>query len=121
MFEKQNGSLAKRHHVRLWLTSSLYRGKPLWLGAATHDVGIAVRPRAFWFTHAVHAEIDQERSTITLDLAAAHYVDNVTLVDRSGALLHTRNGTGDHLETDGRLAVIELQSHESNATGKTGR
>lgn len=116
VFEKQNGSLAKRHHVRLWLRSSTYRGQTLWLGAGTHDVGIAVRRRALGFTHAVHGDIDQERTKIILDLAEAHWIHKVTLFDRSDAVRHGRNGTGDHLETDGRLAVIELQPPDSKAT-----
>lgn len=114
VFEKQNGSLAKRHHVRLWLRQSTYRGRALWLGAGTHDVGIAVRRRAPGFTHAVHGDIDQERTTIILDLAEAHWIGQVTFVDRDAALRHGRNATGDHLETDGRLAVIELHAPDMN-------
>ena len=115
VFEKQSGSLARRHHVRLWLLPVTYRGQAVWLGAGTHDVGIAVRRRALGFTHAVHREIDQERTKIILDLAEAHWVNKVTFLDRTDAPRHSRNGTGDRLDTDGRLAVIELQPPESHA------
>lgn len=120
VFERQNGTLAKRHHVRFWLRPSTSRGQAVWLGAPTHDIGIGFRRRVLGFTHVVHAQVDEERTRIVLDLVAAGWVDKVSFYDRANEPRHSRNATGDHLETDGRLALIELRPQSSSevALGK---
>jgi hypothetical protein len=110
VFEKQNDTIAKRHHIRLWKVPGMYRGRPVWIGAATHDVGIVFRLRSGGFSHRVYSQIDDERAKIELDLASAGWVDTVTLIDHPKMPAHSRNATGDHMETDGRLAVIELRT-----------
>jgi hypothetical protein len=39
-FEKQNNTFDKRHHIRIWLQSEQFQGKPVWMAAATHDISI---------------------------------------------------------------------------------
>lgn len=85
-------------------------------GAATHDIGISFRRRIFGFTHTVHAQIDGERSRTVLELVSAAWVSKVRLYDRADEPQHSRNATGDHLETDGRLALIELRPLDSIET-----
>ena len=31
VFEKQNNTLTKRHHVRIWPRTESFRGRPVWL------------------------------------------------------------------------------------------
>ena len=95
--------------MRFWLLGSANGDQTVWLGAATHDVGIAFRRRGFGFTHVVYSQVDEERSRIVFDLDDTGCVDKVSVYHRAGALRHSRNATGDHLETDGRLALIELR------------
>ena len=121
VFEKQNDTFAKRHHVRFWLQPSANQGRTVWLGAATHDIGIAFRRRIFGFTHVVHTQIDEERSRVVLDLAATGWVNEVSFYDRANAIRHARNATGDHLETDGRLAFIKLRPFGSSEGAVTNK
>lgn len=97
--------------MRFWLLGSANGDQTVWLGAATHDVGIAFRRRGFGFTHVVYSQVDEERSRIVFDLDAIGCVDKVSVYHRAGALRHSRNATGDHLETDG-----SARSHRAAAT-----
>jgi len=41
VYQKQTNTFAKRHHIRIWAaTGQSWEGKPVWIAAATHDIGI---------------------------------------------------------------------------------
>ncbi|PYQ15156.1 MAG: hypothetical protein DMF80_10480 [Acidobacteria bacterium] len=106
VFEKQNDTLAKRHHVRIWRRPSLFRGRPVWLAAATHDVDITFLRKQRTFTHRVDPRIDLERGKIVDDLAFTGQVAAWGLIDRPPAPRDAATSTGDRIETDGRIAVV---------------
>jgi hypothetical protein len=106
VFEKQNDTLAKRHHVRIWQYPGGPAGETLWLGAATHDVAIAFDRRDHAFTHRIDPRIDGEREKIVNDLRLTGQVAAVSLVDRPEA---PRLAAGAAIETDGRVAVVVLR------------
>jgi hypothetical protein len=109
VFEKQNDTLAKRHHVRIWREDGL-PGRTLWVGAATHDVGIAFAHRAHAFTHRIDPHIDAEREKIVDDLWLTGDVAAATLVDRPRLSDTGKDDvTGTPIETDGRMALVVLQ------------
>jgi len=109
VFEKQNNTLTKRHHVRIWLRSEDTLGEPVWLGAATHDIGLNFDRHDHVITHRIEGHIDRERDKIVNDLALTGRVVTASLVDRPDAPLRSRNATGDAWETDGRMAVVVLR------------
>ncbi|MFI5183720.1 MAG: LssY C-terminal domain-containing protein [Vicinamibacteria bacterium] len=110
VFEKQNNTLAKRHHIRIWRYSEAPAGETVWVGAATHDVGIAFSRRDHAFTHRIDPRIDVEREKIVNDLQLTGQVAAVSLVDRAETPpLATGTGPGA-METDGRMAVVVLRS-----------
>ena len=95
-----------RHHARLWLLDSL---SGLWVGAATHDVGVRVNPFIGRFTHRINPDIDDERDRVVKELditGCAELLDYVRLPD---APTSGRNATGQSFVTDGRAAVISLR------------
>jgi LssY C-terminus len=108
VFEKQTNTMAKRHHVRIWSRGESYHGRPLWLGAASHDISIAFDRAQRTFTHHVDGRIDREREKVMADLAFTGRAAATGLVERPAAPLRTENATGDALETDGRLGVLVL-------------
>jgi hypothetical protein len=108
VFEKQNNSMAKRHHIRLWRLSEGWNGRPAWLGAATHDVGIVFDRPERTFTHQVDPEIDRERDKIVDDLAFTGDVGAISFVPRPRAPRSFESG-GATIVTDGRLAVVALK------------
>ena len=62
VYQKQTNTFAKRHHVRIWLTDQTWNGQPIWLAAATHDIGIDFSCEAKTFAHRVESDIDRERA-----------------------------------------------------------
>lgn len=107
-FEKQNDTFDKRHHIRIWLQSEQFQGKPVWMGAATHDTGIVFSRESKAFTHGIDPQIDRERSKVVNDLLFTGQVRAFTLADRNGVPKDLSNATGDKLITDGKIAVLEF-------------
>jgi LssY-like putative type I secretion system component LssY len=109
VFEKQNDTLTKRHHVRMWREEGP-PGRTVWVGAATHDVGVAFVRRLHAFTHRIDPHIDAEREKIVNDLQLTGEVAAAALVDRPRP-----SGTGEDdvtsapVETDARMALVVLQ------------
>ena len=106
--QKQNNTFAMRHHIRIWLRPQLFKGKPVWVAAATHDISITLSPVSRSFTHAIDPDIDKERAKVVNDLLFTGEVHGLALVDRAGIPKDATNATGDKLETDGRMAVLEF-------------
>ena len=109
VFEKQNNTLARRHHVRIWARPGQFRGRPVFLGAATHDVGIFFSAQERTFTHRIDSRIDLERDKIEDDLAFAGAVEARTLVDRPQVPHSGTNAAGDSVETDGAVVALVLR------------
>lgn len=108
VFQKQNNTFAKRHHLRIWRRPGTFQGRTIWVCAATHDVGIEFSPEKRNFIHKIDSEIDRERAKVVSDLVFTGHVKELSLVERPKAPQHSQNATGDKLETDGRMAVLVL-------------
>jgi hypothetical protein len=109
VFEKQNNTLARRHHVRIWARPGPFRGRPVFLAAATHDVGIFFSAQEKTFTHRIDSRIDIERDKIADDLAFAGAVEARALVDRPKVPRSGTNAAGDRVETDGAVVALVLR------------
>ena len=108
VFQKQNNTLAKRHHVRIWKYPEGPGGETVWVGAATHDVAIVFDRSHHAFTHRIDPRIDVERTKIVHDLQHTGQVGAVFLVDRDDAPSLADGAEGPVMETDGRMAVVVL-------------
>jgi hypothetical protein len=106
VFEKQNDTFAQRHHLRIWRRPVTFQGAPVWVCAATHDIGIDFSPEDRTFIHKIDSKIDRERSKVVNDLVGTGKVKSLELVERPGVPEHSRNATGDDLETDAAMAVV---------------
>jgi hypothetical protein len=102
VFQKSLNTISKRHHIRLWRYDMA--GREIWLGAATHDVGVVFDSSAMSFTHQIHPRIDAERSKVVNDLAFTGCIEPAAYLDRPDA--SRKPGSGDAIVTDGRLAVL---------------
>ena len=109
VFEKLNDTFARRHHLRIWLRPDLYQGRPVWVVAATHDMGINFSEANRTFIHRIDSSIDREREKVVNDLILSGHVTSMLLADRTAIPQHAQNATGDNLSTDGRIAVLVLQ------------
>jgi hypothetical protein len=107
VYEKSLNSVAKRHHVRIW-QAGVVDGEPVWLGAATHDIGIGFNFRNASFTHKIDNRIDLERAKIVTDLVFAGCSGAPAQVERQAAAALSGNNA-NALITDGAVAVLDLQ------------
>jgi hypothetical protein len=108
VFQKSLNCMAKRHHIRLWRVESPHG--PLWLGAATHDIGIAFDWKRVTLTHRIDREVDRERDKVLADLSFAGCVKHSVRVERPE--LAVRNA---RLATDGALWFMESGSCQAPA------
>ncbi|MGI8988078.1 MAG: LssY C-terminal domain-containing protein [Bryobacteraceae bacterium] len=106
VFQKQNNTFSQRHHLRIWRRPGDFDGQPIWVCAATHDIGIDFSDRDKTFIHKIDPDIDKERAKVVSDLLFTHLVKSMELVDRPQVPKHSQNATGDNLETDGKMAVL---------------
>jgi hypothetical protein len=105
VFQKSLNTISKRHHIRLWRYDMA--GREIWLGAATHDVGVSFDSSAMSFTHEIHPKIDAERSKVVNDLEFTGCVAPAAFLERPEA---SRKPEGrDPVTTDGRLAVLAFR------------
>lgn len=107
VYQKQNDTIAKRHHVRIWKVPASFDGHEVWIGAATHDIAIAVLRHTQWI-HDIDPRIDLERSKIGNDLLFSGIADRRSLVARPKVPLNTTNATGGVVTTDGKMLVLFL-------------
>jgi hypothetical protein len=112
-WQKGLNDVSKRHHIRLWKAAGTWRGRELWIGAATRDVDFAYMRPGSKLTHKIEEDVDQERDKVAYDLAFSSCGNPLDWMDRPDFPRFTRNATGDPIETDGRVAVIEMNDCEA--------
>lgn len=100
VFQKSFNSMAKRHHIRLWQVDS--PDGPVWLGAATHDIGISFDWKRLALSHRIDREIDRERDKVVADLHFGGCASHVTRLERPALSAHSTRRT-----TDGALYVFD--------------
>lgn len=108
-FEKPVGnSPRERHHVRFWKSSETKSERLLWMGSATHDIGVELSRATGQVTHHIAPQIDEERDLLLSDLESARQTLDIDWVAGYQPVLQGRNGGGDPWHTDGRLPIITL-------------
>ncbi len=107
-FSKSLDTFSKRHHVRIWLRSETWRGKPILTASSTQDIGIELSRKNRTFIHVIDTNIDNERTKIVNDLVFTGCVDAAALYARPWIPKGAHNATGEQLRTDGRVAVLEF-------------
>jgi ankyrin repeat protein len=108
-FQKQLNTFAKRDHIRIWKVGT-YEGKDVWLGAATHDIGMGVDRKGVkpqWY-HTVDTQVDRERSRVMNDLMLTGNVKGCSLVERPNMPKENKTPAGNARNTDGRMLVLDL-------------
>lgn len=109
VFQKQLNTFAERHHLRIFKRPDKFRGRDVWVCAATHDIGISFSPENRTFIHLIDPQIDRERAKVVIDLVFTGLVKGLALVERPAVPKSGMNATGDKIETDGRIAVVMVE------------
>jgi hypothetical protein len=107
-FQKQNDTFARRHHIRLYRRDDVFDGQQVWVGTATHDIGIGIGGDGTNWFHHIDPQIDRERTKVLNDLMFSGKGIACAMVDRSAVPPKMRNATGEDMFTDGRVAVVKL-------------
>jgi hypothetical protein len=109
VYQKQNDTFDARHHLRIWRRPGAFEGRPVWICAATHDIGISYSDREGTFIHRIDSNVDDERAKVINDLIFARKIANLALVGRDSVPADAVNATGDALYTDGQVAIVVLR------------
>ena len=109
-FEKQNNTFASRHHVRIWQVAQTFNSKPVFVAASTHDTKIYFSKTTKSITHGIDPNIDKERTKVVNDMLFTGRVQATALIDRPNIPKGISNASGDQLQTDNKMAVLEFKA-----------
>jgi hypothetical protein len=113
-FQKARETIHQRNHLRLWLSPYTYRGKPVWVGQISRDIGIRFTLRSpFLTTHKIDPQVDEARDYLVQDLLASEALEWLAYVKGVGSASSEtprENLTGDPYFTDGLRAVAAVSS-----------
>ncbi len=104
-FERAGPSARRRHHVRFWRTGEELEGDTVWVGAATQDVGLRVKPTRTP-THRIDPRVDLERELLVRELLAGGCARLEGYVQLPGAVAAGVNAEGQRFRTDGLAAMV---------------
>jgi LssY C-terminus len=113
--------VAKRHHIRIWKTDRTVDGVPLWVGAATHDVGIEFVTRKLWLFHKIDPDVDAERDFIAENLAETQRLARQEYVKCVEPVVGAETATGQAYYSDNRMLLIGLTPSSAPEIATFGR
>jgi len=98
----------QRHHLRLWKAPFTVEDQELWVGAATHDIGLDRDQRNNGVTHKIDPDVDLEREYVAQSLNDTGLVASMYYIAPAQASKEARTATGATFHSDGRMLVIQL-------------
>ena len=108
--QKARDNIHQRNHLRLWLAPMRYRGKPVWVGQISRDIGTRLTIYSpYLTTHKIDPDVDEARVALIEDLAYSRHLATVGQTDGVGAATADdprRNLTRDPYYTDGKRVVL---------------
>lgn len=102
--------VARRHHLRIWKTNREVDGVALWVGAATHDVGIKFVMRKLKLFHRIDPNVDAERDFIARNLTETQRIIRQEYVRSAEGVWGAETATGQAYYSDNRMLVMGLGS-----------
>jgi hypothetical protein len=100
-----------RHHLRIWKSTLTVGGQPLWVGAATHDMGLERDQRNGKLTHHIDPNVDDERDFVSHSLTGSGYVTQHTSVMPPDPIKDAKTATGGGFHSNGEVLVLWLNSN----------
>jgi hypothetical protein len=111
-FQKARETIHERNHLRLWVAPFTFRGKPVWVGQVSRDIGVKFTTRAWNLTtHVIDPDVDDSRENVMGDLLRTGRVATLGWVPGVPPTLQespAENFMGDPYWTDGYRAVVLL-------------
>ena len=113
-WQKARGTIHERNHMRFWLSPIRFRGKKVWVGQISRDIGVKFTLKSPTIsTHVIDPDVDEARRYFVEDLAysqalaRAGYVKGVGVVSKEEPRM---NLVGDPYYTDGFRAVLFFEA-----------
>ena len=108
--QKARDNIHQRNHLRLWLSPIRYRGKQVWVGQISRDIGSRLTIHSPTLTtHKIDPDVDEARSALAQDMAYSQNLTKIGYVKGVGAAPKSdprRNLTTDPYYTDGLRAIL---------------
>src|SRR5262249_34657072 len=102
--QRSRHSINERLHLRPCLPTLRVRGKPVWLGQCSRDIGVRFTPKTWTLTtHRINPDVDEARDYVIEDLIKAEHTEATRYVDcrqPSDSAHPSHNLTGDPYFTD---------------------
>ncbi|MBV8817553.1 MAG: LssY C-terminal domain-containing protein [Acidobacteriaceae bacterium] len=95
-----------RHHLRVWKAPFEVNGQTLWIGAATHDIGIERDQRNNGITHKIDPNVDDERKYVAQTLAETGVIKQVGYFRPEHPLTEAKTATGGGFHSDGNVLIL---------------
>jgi len=116
--QKARDTIHQRNHLRLWLSPMRYRGKEVWVGQISRDIGSRLTIHSPTLTtHKIDPDVDEARGALGEDMAYSQGLTKVGYARGVGAAPRAappENLTTDPYYTDGlRLVLVFDQAPRS--------
>ena len=105
---KTTNTFNSRHHIRIFDPQARFEDKTVLTASSTQDIGIAFSAKQKTFIHVIDQHIDNERSKVVNDLEFTGCVRAAELLPRPWTPRDAYNSTGDKLQTDGAVVILQL-------------
>lgn len=111
-FQRARGNINERNHLRLWMSSMRYEGKPVWLGQISRDIGVRFTRKTIT-THKIDPDVDETREFLLENLVYSQALQKFAYLGGVGEAPMDQprgNLTGDPYFTDGYRIVLWVTS-----------
>jgi hypothetical protein len=116
--QKARDNIHQRNHLRLWLSPMRYKGKHVWVGQISRDIGSRLTIHSPTLTtHKIDPHVDEARTALLEDLAYSQSLAEFGYVAGVGAAAKTaprRNLTTDPYYTDGLRVVLVFEQRPAS-------
>jgi hypothetical protein len=97
--QKSRDNIHQRNHLRLWRSSMLYHGKPVWVGQISRDIGSRLTIHSPTLTtHKIDPDVDEAARALLEDLVYSQGLRAIGLVKGVGAA--PKDAPRENLTTD---------------------
>jgi len=111
-FQRARSNIHERNHLRLWMSSMRYEGKPVWIGQISRDIGVRFTKKTIT-THKIDPDVDETREFLLENLVYSQALQKIAYVGGVGEAPMDQprgNLTGDPYFTDGYRLVLWVTS-----------
>jgi hypothetical protein len=118
--QKARDTVHQRNHLRLWLSPMRYRGKDVWVGQISRDIGSRMTTASSTLTtHKIDPDVDEARNALAEDMAYSQNLSKLGAARGVGVASKAsprENLTTDPYYTDGLRVVLVFDRKPTSLT-----